>query len=105
MTRYFDTPARSFFESYSPPLRALHFSPLSTLSAISSPTHIASSPLAKRFRTEKYVVRMSRGGFGLLVGWISSGGVEGEWEGGTKFERGKEAVRGVVNERILVDGA
>jgi len=47
---------------------------------------------------------MSRGGFGLLVGWISSGGVEGEWEGGNKFERGKEAVRGVVNERILVDG-
>lgn len=47
---------------------------------------------------------MSRGGFGLLVGWLSSGGVEGEWDTGGRKERGKESVRGVVNERIQVDG-
>lgn len=48
---------------------------------------------------------MSKGGFGLLVGWLSSGGIEGEWDAGNKRERGKEAVRGVVNERIKVEVA
>ncbi len=34
----------------------------------------------QRFRDEKYVIRMSRSGFGLLVGWLTEG-VGGEASG------------------------
>lgn len=97
-------PAQDFFNVHSPHHSHLHSPPLSTLSALSLPSHIPACPLAARFRRDKYVIRMSRGGFGLVVGWLSSGGIEGGWDTGGMTERGKEAVRGVVNERIQVDG-
>lgn len=31
------------------------------------------SSFAQRFRSEKYVIRMSRAGFALFVGWLTEG--------------------------------
>lgn len=96
--------ARSFFLEHSPSHHALHSSTLSSLASLTTAAHIAASPVARRFKEEKYVVRMSKGGFGLLCGWLGGGGVEGNWEEGAGKARGKEAVRSLVNEYIRVDG-
>jgi hypothetical protein len=110
----FNQNARGFFNRHARDHVGLHAAPLRVLSKVGKKEQMvgngAGEELVKRFRSEKYVVRMSRGAFGLLVGWLSSGGVEGEWDvggggaGGGGKERGKEAVRGVVNERIKIDG-
>jgi transcription initiation factor TFIID subunit 5 len=65
--------------------------------------------LAQRFRDEKYVVRMSRSGFGLLVGWLTEG-VGGEAFGagegftGEMGKRGRVSVMRVVNNHLRFDG-
>lgn len=97
--------ARSFFVANAPAHHALHAATLSSLASLTTAAHIAASPVARRFKEEKYVVRMSKGGFGLLCGWLGGGGVEGNWEEGASKARGKEAVRSLVNEHIRVDGA
>jgi transcription initiation factor TFIID subunit 5 len=97
--------ARSFYVANAPAHHAMHAATLSTLAGLTSAAHIAASPVARRFREEKYVVRMSKGGFSLLCGWLGGGGVEGNWEEGASKARGKEAVRSLINEHIRVDGA
>lgn len=65
--------------------------------------------LALRFRSEKYAVRMSRSGFGLLVGWLTEGiggeplGVGGGFTG-ERGKRGRTAVMRVVNNHLRFDG-
>jgi len=54
---------------------------------------VQNDELANRFRNVKYTVRMSRSGFGLLVGWLTEG-VGGEATGAgrgsqVKREKGK----------------
>ncbi|KAG6842271.1 hypothetical protein C0991_000241 [Blastosporella zonata] len=71
--------------------------------------HVQNDELAQRFRNEKFSVRMSRSGFGLLVGWLTEG-VGGEAPGagdgfsGEKGKRGRAAVMRVVNNHLRFDG-
>lgn len=55
----------------SSPLSAIHHSTLNHLFTITLPYHVQTDEVAQRFRTEKYKVRKSRSGFGLLVGWLA----------------------------------
>jgi len=70
---------------------------------------VQNDELAQRFREEKYVIKMSRSGFGLLVGWLTEG-VGGEALGsgdgfrGEQGKRGRAAVMRVVNNHLRFDG-
>ncbi|KAH9858088.1 TFIID and SAGA subunit [Lenzites betulinus] len=97
--------AQDFYASFSSSLSNIHYSTLNHLSTITLPYHVQTDEVAQRFRTEKYTVRMSRSGFGLLVGWLTEGvGGEptgsGEGFAGEKGRRGRAAVMRVVNNHL-----
>lgn len=101
--------ALKFFSEFSPSLSPAHSGILHRLSNVLLPNHVRSDELAQRFRNEKYAVRMSRSGFGLLVGWLTEG-VGGETLGegggfsGERGKRGRSAVMRVVNNHLRFDG-
>jgi len=101
--------ATKFFDTFSPSLLALHKPTLDHLSKLMVPNHVQTDEVAQRFRNEKYSIRMSRSGFGLLVGWLTEG-MGGEPMGagdgfrGEKGKRGRAAVMRVVNNHLRFDG-
>src|SRR5882762_9466841 len=101
--------AQEFYDTFSPSLEPMHSTTLHRLSTIRLPSHVQNDELANRFRNVKYTVRMSRSGFGLLVGWLTEG-VGGEATGagegfsGEKGKRGRAAVMRVVNNHLRFDG-
>ena len=105
----FKDAASDFFASYASSLSPIHTTTLRHLSSILLPHHVNEDELAQRFRSKKYLVRMSRSGFGLLLGWLMEGsggeafGV-GEGFGGDSNKRGRAAVRRIINDRIDIDG-
>ena len=101
--------ASRFFSTFSSSISPLHSATLHHLSTLLLPAHVQSDELAGRFRNEKYAVRMSRSGFGLLVGWLTEGvGGEtlgaGEGFSGEKGKRGRATVMRVVNNHLRFDG-
>jgi len=87
----------------------MHNMTLHHLSTLLLPSHVQNDELAHRFRSEKYVMRMSRSGFSLLVGWLTEGvGGEalgaGEGFSGERGKRGRAAVMRVVNNHLRFDG-
>ncbi|KIO20458.1 hypothetical protein M407DRAFT_220655 [Tulasnella calospora MUT 4182] len=100
--------AQHFFETYSPPLMSTHAQILNHLKSIKLPHILAQDEHAQRYLDEKYVIRMSRSAFGLLLGWLmeGSGGEAmgaGEGFGGEKNKRGRATIRRILNDRIIVD--
>jgi transcription initiation factor TFIID subunit 5 len=87
----------------------MHHATLHHLSTLLLPSHVQNDDDAQRFKNEKYVVRMSRSGFSLLVGWLTEG-VGGEASGagdgfsGEKGKRGRAAIMRVVNNHLRFDG-
>ena len=71
------------------------------LSSIRLASHINESSEASRWRRERYVVRMSERGWGLLLGWLQGGGLAGSVEG--TEGRGKDRMLAIINERVKVD--
>jgi hypothetical protein len=57
-------------------------------------------------RSERYVVRMSRNSYGLLIQWLSGAALDEEWDMGlhSVAGRGKEAARGIINSRLQIEG-
>ena len=51
----------------------MHAALLAHLRALGLPSQISSDELAQRFRTERYVLKMSPNVFGLLIGWLTDG--------------------------------
>ncbi|KAK7059031.1 Transcription initiation factor TFIID subunit 5 [Paramarasmius palmivorus] len=101
--------ALSFFSIFSPSLAPSHAATLHHLSTLLLPSHVQNDEIAQRFRDEKYVIRMSRSGFSLLVGWLTEGvGGEGLGTGlgfsGEKGKKGRAAVMRVVNNHLRFDG-
>ncbi|KAG6331995.1 hypothetical protein ID866_7098 [Astraeus odoratus] len=104
----FKEAALRFHAAFSSSLAAMHSVTLHHLSTLLLPSHVQNDELAQRFHTEKYVIRMSRSGFSLLVGWLTEG-VGGEAPGagegfsGEKGKRGRAAVMRVVNNHLQFD--
>ncbi|KIM66256.1 hypothetical protein SCLCIDRAFT_1211492 [Scleroderma citrinum Foug A] len=97
-----------FHATFSPSLAPMHNVTLHHLSTLLLPSHVQNDELAHRFRSEKYVMRMSRSGFSLLVGWLTEGvGGEalgaGEGFSGERGKRGRAAVMRVVNNHLRFD--
>ncbi|PIL31851.1 transporter [Ganoderma sinense ZZ0214-1] len=100
--------AQDFYTTFSPSLSPVHHSTLHHLSTITLPYHVQTDEVAQRFRSEKYTVRMSRSGFGLLIGWLTEGfGGEstgtGDGFSGDKGKRGRAAIMRVVNNHLRFD--
>lgn len=72
------------------------------LASLRNPTHVAENETAKRWRSERYHVRLSERGWGLLLGWLQGGGLAGSTEG--TEGRGRDRVLAIINERVKVDG-
>ncbi|PCH33720.1 TFIID and SAGA subunit [Wolfiporia cocos MD-104 SS10] len=104
----FKEAALRFYAEFSPTLAPVHNAVLHHLSTLLLPIHVQNDELAQRFRNEKYTIRMSRSGFGLLVGWLTEG-VGGEATGsgegfsGEKGKRGRAAVMRIVNNHLRFD--
>ncbi|SNX87195.1 related to TAF5 - TFIID and SAGA subunit [Melanopsichium pennsylvanicum] len=88
-----------------------HTALLSQIRSLAFPSHIQSDPLAQRFRSERYVVKMSNTVFSLLLGWLTDGGgpVTGTASGASGLEeaeaparRGREAMLKIINERCRI---
>ncbi|KZT44566.1 WD40 repeat-like protein [Sistotremastrum suecicum HHB10207 ss-3] len=100
--------ATKFFKTFSPSLKAVHNPTLYHLGTLLLPAHVQTDLLAQRFRNEKYVLRMSRSGFSLLIGWLTEG-VGGESVGagdgftGERGKRGRASVMQVVNNHLRFD--
>lgn len=59
--------ARSFFEENAVDHATLHYKDLQILSSISLPAHVEGNELTKAFRNNKYVLKVSRTTFDLLI--------------------------------------
>ncbi|KAE9408168.1 TFIID and SAGA subunit [Gymnopus androsaceus JB14] len=100
--------ALQFFGTFAPQLEAAHSATLHHLYTLLLPAHVQNDELAQRFRDEKYFIRISRSGFGLLLGWLTEG-IGGEAMGaghgfyGEKGKRGRVAVMQVVNNHLRFD--
>lgn len=72
-----------------------------------------SDALAQRFRTERYILKITQTVFTLLIGWLTdgTGPVAGAGanesligEGGLGESRGREMVVKAINERCRIQG-
>ena len=84
------------------------------LNMLKTPSQILENERAIRWRKERYVVRMTRRGWSLLLGWLQGGpsgmGLSGAIGAGAAasansevVERGREKMLGIINERVRVD--
>lgn len=103
--------AFSFYALHSSALLPQHLSLMSHLRSITLRTHMTSDDLIQRFRSERYVLKMSQTVFGLLLGWLTDGtgpvGAAGAAEdiGGeaeAPATRGRLAMLRIINERCRI---
>lgn len=80
---------------------------LEKLAAITSPIHVEQSELAKRFRDEQYVCRMSQSGKDLLLGWLTDGTGGEEMGAGmgimtaARAKKGRDQILRVINNHLV----
>lgn len=106
--------ASEFFTAHSVFFQPIHSSLLSHLRSLCLPSHISSDELAQRFRTERYIVKMSSNVFGLLIGWLTDGtspvgmaSLDDAALVGNVLEpsrRGREAMLKIINEHCRLQG-
>ena len=65
--------AAELFALHSSFFQPTHASLLAHIRSLCLPSQIGSDELAQRFRTERYVLKMSPNVFGLLIGWLTDG--------------------------------
>ncbi|KAJ1026640.1 hypothetical protein NDA13_004013 [Ustilago tritici] len=98
----------ALYTAYAASFLPTHTALLSQIRSLALPSHIQSNPLAQRFRSERYVVKMSNTVFSLLLGWLTDGGgpVSGTTSGLEEAEaparRGREAMLKIINERCRI---
>lgn len=90
----------------------MHSTLLAHIRSLALPSQVSTDELAQRFRTERYVLKMSANVFGLLVGWLTDGmspvglgGMDDEMLIEKMLEpsrRGREAMLRIVNERCRI---
>lgn len=105
------------FAAFSNDYNVSHPHILRLLAACKTPEAIYENEEAIRWRKERYVVRMTRRGWSLLLGWLQGGAqVQGGLAGAINghgaataaanpevHERGREKMLGIINERVRVD--
>lgn len=98
--------AEAIFRSFVNDYQATNPSVVNLLSSLKTPNQIFESEQAARWRRERYIVKMTRRGWSLLLGWLQGGsqGLLGHTtQAGEQAERGREKMLGIINERVRVD--
>jgi transcription initiation factor TFIID subunit 5 len=108
----FGAAASAFYTANSWTFLPQHAALLADLRFISLPSHVADDPIAQRFRSERFVIKMTSTVFSLLLGWLTDGsgpaGGAGAGEGvgddgtGEHDRRAREAMLKIINERMRV---
>ncbi|GAA6018558.1 hypothetical protein JCM10207_007217 [Rhodosporidiobolus poonsookiae] len=93
--------ADQFLTRFAPDHQPLYPSLIRLLSSLRLPQHVSENEAALRWRQERYHVRLSERGWGLLLGWLQGGGIVGSGEG--TEGRGRDRVLAIINERVKVD--
>ncbi|BGP40624.1 Transcription initiation factor TFIID subunit 5 [Rhodotorula kratochvilovae] len=94
--------ADHFLTRFAPDHAPLYPSLLRLLSSLRLPSHVSENEAALRWRQERYHVRLSERGWGLLLGWLQGGGIMHGASEGTEG-RGRDRVLAIINERVKVD--
>lgn len=98
--------AESIFRIFVNDYQATNPAIVNLLSSLKTPSQIFENEQATRWRRERYIVKMTRRGWSLLLGWLQGGtqGLLGQAaQGGEQAERGREKMLGIINERVRVD--
>ncbi|CEQ42293.1 SPOSA6832_04096, partial [Sporobolomyces salmonicolor] len=93
--------ADHFLNRFSPDHAAQYPSLLRLLSSLRLREHVSENEQALRWRQERYHVRLSERGWGLLLGWLQGGGLAGSVEG--TEGRGRDRVLAIINERVKLE--
>ncbi|GAA6062685.1 hypothetical protein JCM10212_002508 [Sporobolomyces blumeae] len=93
--------ADHFLQRFSVDHSDQHPTLLRLLSSLRLPQHVSENEFALRWRQERYHVRLSERGWGLVLGWLQGGGLAGSVEG--TEGRGRDRVLAIINERVKVD--
>ncbi|GAA5987669.1 hypothetical protein JCM10908_007161 [Rhodotorula pacifica] len=93
--------ADHFLKRFAPDHEPFYPALVRLLASLRNPNHVAENESAKRWRSERYHVRLSERGWGLLLGWLQGGGLAGSTEG--TEGRGRDRVLAIINERVKVD--
>ncbi|EST05355.1 TFIID subunit, WD40-associated region [Kalmanozyma brasiliensis GHG001] len=100
--------ASALYTAHAASFLPTHTALLSQIRSLALPSHIQSDSLAQRFRSERYIVKMSNTVFSLLLGWLTDGGgpVSGSTssleEAEAPARRGREAMLKIINERCRI---
>ena len=98
--------ARSLLHRHANSLVPFHADTIAHLGSLTLPSHVRSDSLAQRWRSQKYIVRLGKAAWNLLLGWLSDalvGGPGGNSQGGTAESKGRACMLKIVNERLRVD--
>ncbi|KPV77868.1 uncharacterized protein RHOBADRAFT_34081 [Rhodotorula graminis WP1] len=93
--------ADHFLARFAPDHSPLYPGLVRLLASLRLATHVTENEQAMRWRHERYHVRLSERGWGLLLGWLQGGGLHGASEG--TEGRGRDRVLAIINERVKVD--
>ncbi|GAA5977148.1 hypothetical protein JCM5350_003236 [Sporobolomyces pararoseus] len=93
--------ADHFFHRFSVDHHPQYSPLLRLLSSLRLPQHVSENESSLRWRQERYHVRLSERGWGLVLGWLQGGGLAGSVEG--TESRGRDRVLAIINERVKVD--
>lgn len=69
------------------------------LAVLRTPELVVSDPLAQRWLSNKYRIRMSKRGFGLFIGWLEGGGST-PGSAGVLESKGRDRILRIVNENL-----
>lgn len=104
--------AAELFSVHSSFFQPTHAPLLAHIRSLCLPSQIRSDELAQRFRTERYVLKMSLNVFGLLIGWLTDGtspvGFSGMGNAAAvdnmlePSRRGREAMLKIINEHCRI---
>lgn len=99
--------ADSVMHQYAQHFQDFHYTEICQLRAIRSADHVRASPLARRWRSDRYILPMSERGWGLLQSWLAGGGLmdtastAGSKPGVPQLgDKGRDKVLAIINERI-----
>lgn len=98
--------AEAIFRIFANDYQSTNPSVVNLLASLKTPNQIFESEQAARWRRERYIVKMTRRGWSLLLGWLQGGsqGLLGHTtQAGEQAERGREKMLGIINERVRVD--
>ncbi|KDN43214.1 WD40 repeat-like protein [Tilletiaria anomala UBC 951] len=104
--------AGAFFSAFSHAFMPTHTVLISQIRAVALPHHLASDSLAVRFRTERYIIKVTQTTFSLLLGWLTDGlgPVSGAGaadglaldEGEGRARRARDVALRILNERCRI---